>query len=544
MESQDWVLNSGTAYHFCRDRKVFYTYAPCKGRVWMANNTTSSVVGKGGELLSNMGPVVLARRIDKGSNHCIEVHKAIVGVLGGSVMVPRGSGAVQERREMLWDMYRSLVRHEWCNQCRMSIEKLRGRRSMEVISPVVPQERRDGATTTHKVTYFAAHPVGGCFALRNKVPAPNRVENGVRTRLHAPPENLRVKSISTTCTGEYLRAHTCRRGACMRYHAPGKAPTRPHVSSGQSTCLHAPEVEVTCVHAPARLGRGVHAPARCFYCDQKEHIKRDCPKYKAHDQSSDAAATVVMVVDKDEIDILLVASEDGKSDWVLDSASRVVGKWSVRFRMVDGRPMTLTEVRHVPNLRKKLISIGGTLRVSKENKEMLWKKKTRGLYTDWRGVSKQGELLSDMGPIVLVRRMDKGSNHCTEVRKAIAGVLGGSVMVLGGSGADVHREAQRKETKSILRSCTTKGSKMPKRVSFALDLISGGDLCSCAHKGGEMEPRQLVKFYGGAGSKTVRKDNLKTSDYPPVGWRERLLSPAHLDESKSSIQAQAPLEFI
>ncbi|GFY80375.1 hypothetical protein Acr_01g0001840 [Actinidia rufa] len=58
---------------------------------------------------------------------------------------------------------------------------------------------------------------------------------------------------------------------------------------------------------------------------------------------------------------------------------------------------------------------------------------------------------------------------------------------------DVHREAQRKETKSILRSCTAKGAATPKRVSFALDLISGGVLSSCAHKGGEIEPRQLAK---------------------------------------------------
>ncbi|GFZ11150.1 hypothetical protein Acr_22g0005480 [Actinidia rufa] len=124
----------------------------------------------------------------------------------------------------------------------------------------------------------------------------------------------------------------------------------------------------------------------------------------------------------DESDVLLAASDDGKSDWVLDSSSayhlcrdremfstyaacegriwmanntsnRVVGRGSVRFRMADGRSVTLTEVRHVPNLRKNLISIGmldskgcnfdasgGTLRVFKENKEMLWGKKTGGLY--------------------------------------------------------------------------------------------------------------------------------------------------------------------
>ena len=159
---------------------------------------------------------------------------------------------------------------------------------------------------------------------------------------------------------------------------------------------------------------------RCFYCDQEGHIKRDCPKYKAQDQSSEAATAVI--ADEDESDVLLAASVDGKSEWVLDSgsayhlcrdrevfstyaaceglvrmanntASRVVGKWSVRFRMADGRSVTLTEVRHVPNLRKNLISMGmldskgcsfeasgGTLRVSKGNKEMLRGKKTEGLY--------------------------------------------------------------------------------------------------------------------------------------------------------------------
>ena len=81
------------------------------------------------ELLSDIGPVVLARRMDKGSNRCTEAREASAGVLGGSTMVPGGSGAVQERREMLWDMCRSLARHKWCNQCRMSREKLRGRRS-------------------------------------------------------------------------------------------------------------------------------------------------------------------------------------------------------------------------------------------------------------------------------------------------------------------------------------------------------------------------------------------------------------------------------
>ncbi|GFZ05774.1 hypothetical protein Acr_17g0013460 [Actinidia rufa] len=228
------------------------------------------------------------------------------------------------------------------------------------------------------------------------------------------------------------------------------------------------------------------------------------------------------MADDDEIEVLLAASEDGKSDWVLDSgsayhlcrdkevfstyaacegriwmanntSSRVVGRGSVRFRMADGRSVTLTEVRHVPNLRKNLISIGmldakgcrfnasgGILRVSKGNKEMLWGKKTRGLYRLEGNVQTGGATVRH-GSSGISKKSGQGKqplHRGTQSKRRVQ---------------DVHREAQRKETKSILRSCTAKGAATPKRVSFALDLISGGVLSSCAHKGGEMEPRQLAK---------------------------------------------------
>ncbi|GFS42838.1 hypothetical protein Acr_00g0081980 [Actinidia rufa] len=133
-----------------KDREMFSTNAACEGHVWMANNIASRIVGRGsvrfrmadrrsmtltefpretwrccgkrrlkgyidwrgvskqGELLSDMGPVVLARRMDKGNNRYTEARKVSVGA-------PRGSGAVQKCREMLWDMCGSLARHEWCN---------------------------------------------------------------------------------------------------------------------------------------------------------------------------------------------------------------------------------------------------------------------------------------------------------------------------------------------------------------------------------------------------------------------------------------------
>ena len=42
----DWIFNSGSTYHLCEDREMFFTYVVCKGFVRMANNTTNRVVGK------------------------------------------------------------------------------------------------------------------------------------------------------------------------------------------------------------------------------------------------------------------------------------------------------------------------------------------------------------------------------------------------------------------------------------------------------------------------------------------------------------------
>ncbi|PSS36298.1 Proline-rich protein [Actinidia chinensis var. chinensis] len=280
------------------------------------------------------------------------------------------------------------------------------------------------------------------------------------------------------------------------------------------------------------------------------------------------------MADDDESDALLAASEDGKSDWVLDSgsayhlcrdrevfstyaacegriwmanntASRVVGRGSVRFRMADGS----------------FDASGGTLRVSKGNKEMLWGKKTGGLYRLEGSVQTGGATVrhgssgiskeNGQGKQPLHRGTQSKRRGTWRIRSGTR-AQGDALGYVRKSGQtrvvqpvqDVHREAQRKETKSILRSCTAKGAATPKRVSFALDLISGGDLSSW-HLGEKVQALRCggayTSSYGGAGSEAVRKDNLKTSDYPPVGWRGRLLSPAHLDESKPTWMSPSPV---
>ncbi|GFZ08300.1 hypothetical protein Acr_20g0001080 [Actinidia rufa] len=326
---------------------------------------------------------------------------------------------------------------------------------------------------------------------------------------------------------------------------------------------------------------------------------RGIGKGRWRSQARDTAATAVMA-DEDEIDVLLAASDDGKSNWVLDSgsayhlcrdrevfstyaacegriwmanntASRVVGRGTVRFRMADGRSVTLTEVRHVPNLRKNLISIGmldakgcrfdasgGILRVSKGNKEMLWGKKTGGLYRLEGSVQTGGATVrhgssgiseeNGQGKQPLHRGTQskrRGTWRIQSGTRAQGDALGyvrksGQIRVMQPV-QDVHREAQRKETKSILRSCTAKGRRRRRRRDGATTTRKvtyfaahpGG--CVVRPGGGCRAPRLM----GELGSKVVRKDNLKTSDYPPVGWRGRLLSPAHLDESKPTWMSQS-----
>ncbi|GFY98340.1 hypothetical protein Acr_12g0008810 [Actinidia rufa] len=130
----DWVLYSDSAYHLCRDREVFSTYAACEGHIWMANNTTSRVVGKGSvrfrmadrrsvtltEGRKTRGLYRLEGSVQTGGATVRHGSNGISKENGqGKQSLHRGTHAkqaqgqghledpvvVQERREMLWDMY-------------------------------------------------------------------------------------------------------------------------------------------------------------------------------------------------------------------------------------------------------------------------------------------------------------------------------------------------------------------------------------------------------------------------------------------------------
>ncbi|GFY91260.1 hypothetical protein Acr_07g0014560 [Actinidia rufa] len=225
---------------------------------------------------------------------------------------------------------------------------------------------------------------------------------------------------------------------------------------------------------------------RCFYCYQEGHIKRDCPKYKTQVQSSNTAATAVMAVDEDESDIQ--------------------------------RDAALTLVEEVSEFPR-------------ETRRCCGEKKTKGLYRlegnvqtggaivrhESSGISKkngQGKQPLHRGTQSKRRGTWRIRNGTWKIRSGTR-AQGDALGYVQKSGQtrvmqlvqDVHREVQRNETKLILRSCTAKGTATPKRVSFALDLISGGVLSSCAHKGGEMESRQLAKciHFGGKWSSPLMR---------------------------------------
>ncbi|GFZ18461.1 hydroxyproline-rich glycoprotein family protein [Actinidia rufa] len=165
---------------------------------------------------------------------------------------------------------------------------------------------------------------------------------------------------------------------------------------------------------------------------------------------------------------------------------------------------------------------GGILRVSKGNKEMLWGKKTGGLYRLEGSVQIGGATVrhgssgtskkNGQGKQPLHRGMQSKHRGTWGIRNV----------------QDVHREVQRKETKRRDGATTTR------KVTYFVAYPSRG--CRAPQLEGAG-----TSSYGGAGLEAIRKDNLKTSDYPLVGWRGRLLSPAHLDESKLTWMSPSPV---
>ncbi|CAL5344742.1 unnamed protein product [Camellia sinensis] len=262
---------------------------------------------------------------------------------------------------------------------------------------------------------------------------------------------------------------------------------------------------------------------RCFYCDQEDHVIRDCPEKKADRQAKEKAkghggpsTTAVAVHSSDDEEVMLTVSSELKTPgWILDSGctfhicadrklfstyrrvsgsiirmanntvNRVVGIGTVRFLTKDGRKVILSEVRHVPGVRRNLISLsmldlkgncfsssGGVLHVHRGDREMLQGKLCNKLYR------LEGEVLTKMSVVkcqskgtkrehTQPKRMIEPGFH-QEWRKRCTGTQGGSSKVHRSEPVKpILKKVQSKETKSVetmpvkkrecLKNCSCQG---------------------------------------------------------------------------------------
>ncbi|PPR84446.1 hypothetical protein GOBAR_AA36262 [Gossypium barbadense] len=187
---------------------------------------------------------------------------------------------------------------------------------------------------------------------------------------------------------------------------------------------------------------------QCYYCKKYGHMKVDCPKRKEKSESQEQQNDRANVADADsssDAEIVLAVSDSyAGGRWILDTgatfhistskdafstyekhsgsvlmgndhACQVMGIGTVRIKMFDGIVRTLTDVRHIPEMKKNLISLstldkkgfrysaeGGVLKVFSGALTVIRGNLERGLYfldgssvTGVAGVSSSDDLDSD-----------------------------------------------------------------------------------------------------------------------------------------------------
>jgi transposase InsO family protein len=128
---------------------------------------------------------------------------------------------------------------------------------------------------------------------------------------------------------------------------------------------------------------------KCFKCQKKGHMKRECLEWNKGKEESSTSVNVVADSESDGDMLSVSSSTDGlNNSWLLDSACSfhvtphrnwfdtyrsincgsvrmgndaactIIGMGTIKIKMSDGVVRTLEEVRHIPDMRKNLISLG------------------------------------------------------------------------------------------------------------------------------------------------------------------------------------------
>ncbi|GJR27779.1 zinc finger, CCHC-type containing protein [Tanacetum coccineum] len=161
--------------------------------------------------------------------------------------------------------------------------------------------------------------------------------------------------------------------------------------------------------------QGRSSRLRCYICQSKEHLKRDCPRYN-HKKSQSFVRNEDQVLSfgadrYDTADVMMAMSVEELLDWIMDSGSSyyityrrdylvdfkefdggnillgdgreccVRGTGKVQVQMRDGSSFVLDNVRYVSELRRNLISLDGQ---AVTRKTLKGRKQLREYQTEWK----------------------------------------------------------------------------------------------------------------------------------------------------------------
>ncbi|KAL0321707.1 UNVERIFIED_CONTAM: Retrovirus-related Pol polyprotein from transposon TNT 1-94 [Sesamum calycinum] len=190
----------------------------------------------------------------------------------------------------------------------------------------------------------------------------------------------------------------------------------------------------------------------CYKCKEPGHMKRDCPKLKkqADEKRDDSSKSANMVQNDDsdcsDGDMLSISTNQYMDAWILDfgcfyhitpnrewfssyrsgnsgsiylgddRCCNIVGVGDVRIKMYDGTVRTLSDVRHIPDLKKNLISLGTLHKndfIPKADEDRETIRIVKGALTVMKGKITAGNIYKLLGSIVTKVSFTTGK-HKTE----------------------------------------------------------------------------------------------------------------------------------